>query len=343
MHLYCVENANITKAANPMTSIPLNALISLFSPTGKNARLSILIYHRVLEKPDLLLGGDGDISTFDLHLKYLTRHFKVLSLHEAVQRLKDGTLPSRAACITFDDGYADNAEIALPILQKYGVPATFFIAAGFIEGGMMWNDRVIETVRLAPGHSINLVELGLGNYDISTLEQRRKSLFSLIETLKYQPYADRMEKVQKINELIPVDLPVNFMMTAQQIQTLHRTGMEIGGHTVNHPILARLEAQQAYKEIVKGKEILESIIDAPVRYFAYPNGKPDQDYYVEHAAMLKKIGFEAAVSTTWGAANGFSDLFQLPRFTPWDKSDMRFALRMIQNMMRTVKVANVSA
>ncbi len=323
-------------------SILLNTLTSLFSPSGNKARLSVLIYHRVLEKPDPLLGSNDDIVTFDSHLQYLTEHFNVLSLHEAVQKLECGTLPSRAACITFDDGYADNAEIALPILQKYGLPATFFIAAGFIGGGMMWNDRVIEIIRRASGNSLDLSSLGLENYDISTLSQRQKSLFSIIEKLKYQPYEERLDQVEKLHALLPVDLPDNFMMTTQQIQILHRAGMEIGGHTVNHPILARLASRNAYKEIVEGKEILESIIGEPVRYFAYPNGKPNQDYHIEHVAMLKKIGFKAAVSTAWGAASSNSDLFQLPRFTPWDKSSTRFMLRMVQNILRTAEVAKVS-
>ena len=328
---------------NCLGTVPLNALLSLISPAGKNARLSILIYHRVQEKPDLLVGDDGEIAIFDSHLSYLTRHFKVLPLDEAIQRLNDGTLPDRAACITFDDGYADNAEIALPLLQKYGVPATFFIAAGFIGGGMMWNDRIIEIVRRAPGNALDLSSLGLGNYDISTLSQRQKSLFSIIEKIKYKSYEDRLDQDEKLHALLPVDLPENFMMTAEQIKTLHRAGMEIGGHTVTHPILAQLESEQAYREIAEGKEILEDCIGEPIRYFAYPNGKPDQDYRAEHASMLKKVGFKAAVSTTWGAVSRNSDLFQLPRFTPWDKSSTRFVLRMIQNMLRKAEVAKVSS
>ncbi len=329
----------MTKFASSVMSIPINVLASTFSPAGKNARLSILIYHRVQEKPDLLLGGNDDIVAFDSHLQYLTRHFNVLSLHEALQRLRDGTLPNRAACITFDDGYADNVEIALPMLQKYAVPATFFIAAGFIGGGMMWNDRVIEIIRRMQGDSLDLTQLGLEVYDISTLSQRRKSLFSLIDSLKYLPYDSRLEHVEELHQLIPVDLPDNFMMTAEQIKALHHAGMEIGGHTVTHPILARLEPEQAYREIAEGKEILEGIIGEPIRYFAYPNGKPYQDYHAEHADMIKKIGFKAAVSTTWGAASRNSDLFQLPRFTPWDLSNVRFVLRMVQNMMRKVEIA----
>jgi hypothetical protein len=83
-----------------------------------------------------------------------------------------------------------------------------------------------------------------------------------------------------------------------------------------------------------GKHALEAIIGAPVPLFAYPNGKPGQDYLAEHAAMAREIGFEAAVSTSWGSARPASDVFQLPRFTPWDRHPLPFLLRMIQNARR---------
>jgi peptidoglycan/xylan/chitin deacetylase (PgdA/CDA1 family) len=135
--------------------------------------------------------------------------------------------------------------------------------------------------------------------------------------------------------LVPADLPDDLMMTSEQIRLLHRAGMEIGGHTVNHPIVARMDGAAARNEIAGGKEALEGIIGAPVRLFAYPNGKPGTDYLADHVAMVKSLGFEAAVSTSWGAATIDSDPYQLPRFTPWDREQFRFTLRMLQNLQRT--------
>ena len=317
----------------------INRFASLFSPGGKHARLSIVLYHRVPVQPDELLNGEESAASFEAQISYLSSHFNILPLHEAIQRLQDNTLPSRAACITFDDGYANNAEVALPILEKYSAPATFFIAAGFINGGMMWNDKVIELIRRAPGHLLDLTEIGLGKHEIKTLAQRQKTLFSLVETFKYLPHEEKYAQLDKLSQLIPVTLPENFMMTAEQIRQLHNAGMEIGGHTVNHPILTRLDDETAYIEIENGKKLLEDIIESPVRLFAYPNGKPGQDYLQKHAAMIKEIGFDAAVSTAWGAARRNADIYQLPRFTPWDKSRRRFVMRMIQNMLRPIHTA----
>ena len=90
-------------------------------------------------------------------------------------------------------------------------------------------------------------------------------------------------------------------MTSDQVRALHEAGMEIGGHTVNHPILARTDDSVSSVEIANGKEMLEGIIGGPVRLFAYPNGKPGRDYVRQHPEMVKRLGFDAAVSTAQSA------------------------------------------
>lgn len=323
-----------------LTAAPANLLASIVSPAGKRARLSVLIYHRVLPEPDPLTDDQCDRQFFDTQINFLSTYFNVLPLPEAIQRLKDRTLPDKAACITFDDGYADNAENALPILQKYNVPATFFIAAGFLDGKMMWNDKVIELVRRTPGDHLDLSALDLGKHPVATLEQRRRTLFALIEKFKYQSFEERHAMITRLVESKPIALPDNLMMRTEQVRQLHQAGMEIGGHTLSHPILARTDSDTAYAEIADGKAKLEAIIQSPIRFFAYPNGKPWQDYRPEHVNMLKTIGFEAAFATAWGAADYQSDVHQLPRFTPWDRSRSRFILRMVQNMFRPAEIAS---
>ncbi len=269
-------------------------------------------------------------------MRQLAACFNVIPLYDAVRGLRKGKLPDRAACITFDDGYADNAEVALPILQKHGLPATFFVAASFLDGGRMWNDTVIELIRQAPGELLDLRSTGLGQFEIGTIPQRRHAVHNVLGKLKYLPQELRQSRVEAICALTPVPSS-NLMMTSHQIRVLHNAGMEIGGHTANHPILARLENHAARAEIANGKEMLESIIRAPVRFFAYPNGKPGGDYLPDHVRMVRDLGFDAAVSTAHGAARTDSDLYQLPRFTPWDRWEVRFTLRMAQNMLKAVE------
>jgi peptidoglycan/xylan/chitin deacetylase (PgdA/CDA1 family) len=317
------------------------ALLRIFSPGGQRGRLSILIYHRVLPRVDPLFPEAGDAESFDQQMGLLADCFRVIPLADAIRGLRSGNLPSRAACVTFDDGYADNAEIALPILKKHGIPATFFVSSGVLDGGRMWNDTVIELIRGAPGDLLDLGTLDLGSFPIGTIIQRRDTIDKLIRGLKHLPPESRQSRIDQMHSVIPVNPPGNLMMTSEQVRLLHRAGMEIGGHTVLHPILASTEKSAARTEIANGKEMLEGIIRAPVHFFAYPNGKPERDYLPEHVAMVRELGFEAAVSTAHGAARPGDDLYQLPRFTPWDRGGQsRFVFRMIQNMLRNTETVS---
>ncbi len=312
---------------------------SLASPAGRRAGLSILIFHRVLPEPDSLFPGEVDARRFDALMGWMQDWFNVLPLCEAVKRLQRGSLPARAAAITFDDGYADNHEVALPILQRHGLSATFFIATGFLNGGRMFNDTVIETVRRCAEPALDLTRLGLGLHDLRSLDARRQAIAALLDSIKYQPLAQRLETVSAMAETADVTLPDDLMMTARQVKALHEAGMEIGAHTVRHPILARLETEAAEQEIADSRDYLQELLGEPVTLFAYPNGKPEADYRCEHAAMARRLGFLAAVSTTWGVARGSSDCFQLPRFTPWERPRWRFGLNLLRNYGRTPAVA----
>jgi len=297
--------------------------------------ISILIYHRVVSEPDALLPDLPSADEFDRQLAAVDRWFTVLPLREAAARLRDGTLPVRAACVTFDDGYADNADVALPVLRRRGIPATFFVSTSFIDGGRMWNDSVIETIRAKQGNELDARPIGLDALDISTTAARREAIDRVLSALKYLPQEERQKRADTLASDAPRPLPSDLMMSADQVRTLHASGMEIGAHTVTHPILARLDAVRASGEIRDSKRRLEAITGTPVTLFAYPNGKPGRDYGREHVGMVKELGFEAAVSTAWGVANAQSDAHQLPRFTPWDKSPGKFVLRLLHNTFRT--------
>jgi len=297
--------------------------------------ISILIYHRVVSEPDALLPDLPSAAEFDRQLAAVERWFTVLPLREAAARLRDGTLPVRSACVTFDDGYADNADVALPVLRRRGIPATFFVSTSYIDGGRMWNDSVIETIRAKKGEVLDARSIGLESLDISTTESRREAIDRVLSALKYLPQEERQKRADTLAADAPRPLPSDLMMSTDQVRTLHASGMEIGAHTVTHPILARLDPVRASGEIRDSKRRLEAITGMPVTLFAYPNGKPGRDYGREHVGMVKDLGFEAAVSTAWGVANAQSDAFQLPRFTPWDKPPGKFVLRLLHNTFRT--------
>ena len=120
------------------------------------------------------------------------------------------------------------------------------------------------------------------------------------------------------------------MMTSEQVRELaHEQLVDVGGHTVSHPILKGLPAHLAYNEISEGKASLEGLIGRKLNCFAYPNGVPETDYGHEHVEMVKKAGFDLAVSTSPGGVRSQTDILQLPRFTPWDRRWLLFGLRML--------------
>ena len=310
---------------------------NFLSPAGGGGRLSILIYHRTLAAPDPILQDEIDVATFERHMTLLAADFNVLPLGEASARLVRGGLPARAACITFDDGYADNEQLALPILKRLGLPATFFVSTGFSDGGIMFNDGVIEAVRRAPAGTHDLSRLGLGSHTLDDGASRRAAIDTLLSDVKYRPVGERIALVEHIAGVMRSELPRNLMMRPAQIKRLHDEGMEIGGHTVNHPILTVLDERHARAEIVGGKHRLEEITGAPVTLFAYPNGKPGRDYGPQHVKLVKEAGFTAAVSTVSGVARRGSDLFQLPRFGPWDRNPRRLGARLLLGCVRSAQ------
>ncbi|KAB8058425.1 polysaccharide deacetylase family protein [Janthinobacterium violaceinigrum] len=297
------------------------------------ATLSILIYHRVLARPDPLFPHEVEARLFERQLRLIQRFYAPLPLAEAVQRLQDGSLPPRAACITFDDGYADNAQVALPLLQRHGLHATFFIATGYLDGGQMWNDTVIDAMRHAAGPVLDLREHGLGSVPIASLAQRQAAIATLLGRLKYLPFARRQQMAIQIRRQAGAAAGPGAMLSTAQLRQLQAAGMGLGAHTASHPILSTLPERAAQLDIANGKRQLESLIQAPVTLFAYPNGKAGRDYGARHVAMVKRLGFKAAVATDWGVARPGAglDLLQLPRFTPWDRGRLAFLWRMRQN------------
>jgi peptidoglycan/xylan/chitin deacetylase (PgdA/CDA1 family) len=313
--------------------------LSILSPAGSRGRLSILIFHRVLAQTDPLFPDVPTAFEFEQRMRWVSDWFNVLPLAQAVDMLFAGTIPSRALAITFDDGYADNEEIAAPILKRLGLSATFFVSTGFLDGGCMWNDRVIEAIRGCEDSHIDLRELGLQDFALDSRAARRHAIESILTDIKHHEQTKRQAIADAIIAAAGHPPLPRLMMRPDQVRAMRAHGMDIGAHTVTHPILTRLDGAAAHHEMRDGKRTLESLLGEPVVLFAYPNGVPLRDYSCSHVAMARDCGFKAAVSTAWGAGSMRSDRFQLPRFTPWDRTRMRYGLRLLANMRQREQAA----
>lgn len=273
----------------------------------------IIIYHRVLDQPDPLRPFDPDRACFDRQIRHVSRWWRILPLRDAISRLHEGTLPARAVSITFDDGYEDNLTNAVPVLQQYAATATFFVASGYSGKCMMFNDLVVEAVRNCKDKVVSIPGFEGAITIGETTEQRLAAISSILEGIKYRPVAERHRLALSLAADHDVDLSNRMMMTREQVRQMRESGMEVGAHTENHPILRNLSDPDAKLEIQNGKSALQDLLQEEVRGFAYPNGKSGRDFSQRDVDLVRDAGFEYAVTTDWAAADSSCDIFKLPR------------------------------
>jgi glycosyltransferase involved in cell wall biosynthesis/peptidoglycan/xylan/chitin deacetylase (PgdA/CDA1 family) len=321
-----VYNGNVKPAM-------MRSMLSMLSPAGPSARLSVLLFHKVPTLADPLASQELELARFEQLLDFIGANANVLPLLEASEALKRGTLPARAVALTFDDGYAEWIDNVAPALLRRRMPATFFITTGQFEGGVLWHERIIAAVRALPAQGAQL-PAGLRLYtDLDVPGCRERLVEQLQAHLKYAPLSQRMEAMEQLESQAcrPLILPPSF--DASSVRTLHSQGFEIGAHTVQKPNLKEITAPQARAEIADCKAELESIIGGAVHSFAYPNGRPGKDFSYEHVEMVKAAGYRTAVTTSIGVSNASTDPFQLPRFTPWGLSEERITFQLARNML----------
>ena len=222
----------------------VRSLLTVASPAGARGRLSVLVLHRVLAGPDPLVPEAIDAERFSEMCRWLRTMFNVVRLDVGMRQLARGDLPARALAITFDDGYADNHDVAMPILKHFDMPATVFVTTGFLDGGCMWNDAIIESFRRTRHRQTDLHELlppgAPASFPLETPAQRRHALDRVIEAVKYLEPAQRLSTVHRLADHLEVRLPTDLMMRSDQVVALLSGGLQVGAHTVSHPILTRI-------------------------------------------------------------------------------------------------------
>ncbi len=304
--------------------------LSLIGRWAAKGRLSILIYHQVLAAFDPMRPAEPVAERFNWQMALLARHFTPLSLTEALERLQAGRLPPNAVCVTFDDGYLNNLTVAQPILQQHGIPATVYVATAFSQGANMWNDRVLHL--FADGERTHL-RLGQEPVDLGDWASRRQLAQRCLDELKYLPWQQRLARVDALYQMNDAAEAPSLMMSPEQVRALADSGVEIGAHTVHHPILKPLSAAEQREEICQSRAQLEAWTGRPVRHFAYPNGRLDRDLDQQTQQQVREAGFDSAVITNPGVATAGTSPWLLPRFTPWDKTPARFQARLLRNQL----------
>jgi peptidoglycan/xylan/chitin deacetylase (PgdA/CDA1 family) len=231
--------------------------------------------------------------------------FDLVTMDEALRRLEEGGAPF--AAITFDDGYRDLAQFALPVLERHRAPFTAYIATGFAsrEARLWWTEMAEAFLRL---DRIEVAEEGLPSMvQSASLAQKRAAFDQIYWALRAGPEDRLLRVIAKLAAQAKVDgatLRDTLCMDWAEIQALSRHPLAtIGAHTIHHRMLAKWPHDVARDEMARSKALVEAQIDQPVRHFAYPVGDPTSAGAREFA-LAKEIGFASAVTTRPGMLFG---------------------------------------
>lgn len=303
-----------------------DVLASAFSWTGLSlaviyarrltgSRLPILAYHRVLpELPDDRFVFDPHlVSTttdeFRWQMEFIARHFEPMSLEDVLAAIESNAkLPANAVVVTFDDGYDDNYHEAYPVLQQCGIPATFFIATGYINGTLpFWYDWLSAIIVGNPASILEVSTIG-ERYTLSPkVSERREVYETLANRLKGVPNQERLAVLDELEsrygevyrELGDSVSRASRPMTEQQLAEMARGGMQFGSHTVSHPILARLSDDELRSELIESRKRLREWTGQEISLLAYPNGGLS-DFSDRVVATAREAGYRLAVAYVSG-------------------------------------------
>jgi len=306
----------------------------------------VLMYHRIAEEATDPWDICVSPQQFEEQLSWLTQNANVLSLNSFYDRWRNKTLKKGSVAITFDDGYLDNYETAKPLLEKYGVPATFFIATQNMQtGDPFWWDELLhfflfeQTLPAQLAVQIEDEELVV---DIEGEETITNELALKIESWKgdqppntkraaaflqvWQGFKTLMPQAQqaalktlKKGYKTTTGLP-KIISSAQLLEVAASPLFTIGVHTVSHPALALFSKEVQQKEVIESKQILENLLQKKMEFLAYPYG----NYNSSAQAVAKKAGLLAAFTTESVSADKCANPFGIGRKIitnqPLDKS-----------------------
>jgi peptidoglycan/xylan/chitin deacetylase (PgdA/CDA1 family) len=288
----------------------------------------ILSYHRINDDQDPFFPAVPS-PIFERQMAHIAQTFKVFPVEELVERAHRRALPRNALAVTFDDGYRDNLTHAAPVLARHGLPATIFLATGFIgTASVPWFDRVAMAFKATTAASW-MAPWG-ENLSLARRPDRLTALDRTLGYLKRLPDDDLQHTVDELLETLEVvegKAFKNLMLTWDDVHALGGLGFSIGAHTVSHPILSRVKPARAWAEILGSRTAIESTLGSPPRTFAYPNGGPD-DYTTTVTRLVREAGFRCAVTTRFGVNTRTTSPYELRRGGPWERDLPTFALKL---------------
>ena len=293
----------------------------------KQPSLTVINYHRVY---------DGSIRTdfdeqvfeasaehFDAQVKWLKGHFDALDEAAVIDLATSGRpFTGRHVFITFDDAYADNYDIAYPILKAHAMPAIFFAPTQIISDRRLgWWDLISYFVKATTQKEVSIAG---ATHSLDTPGAREVAIGNLLRTMKSLDESETRDLVATLAERCEVDPPPSEVQSAQlmtweQLREVSENGVAVGSHTHSHRVLATLPAEVQKSELVQSRQLLEDRIGKPVRSLAYPVGGPSA-FTEETKSLAREAGYEVAFAFHGGVNHGrISDRFSISRISPPDQ------------------------
>jgi len=254
---------------------------------------------------------------FRVQMEYFSREWQVLSLDELAEYVRLGkSVPEKAVVVTLDDGYQDNYRYAYPILREYRVPATVFLTTSYVGSrDVFWWDRIDYAIQHTSRANLRLNELGA--YSVRSEAEKTLAVGRITEKLRKLPEARRGLLVEKVIDICEAgaqpDLGSGLVLSWEECEEMKRSGIDIGSHTISHPMLTGLSLEQARYEMEQSKKQIEEKLGIEVRAFSYPFG----DYNTDIVALVRKSGYACAVTASPAKVIGCEDsVYQIGRIAP---------------------------
>ena len=303
---------------------------TLFDSIIPQKNIVILMYHRIIESNYNFWKLNVTPTTFEKHIKYICENYKVLRLEEDWENIVEAD--QKYVVITFDDGYVDNYQFALPILEKYHVPATIFVSTDLIDTDeMYWWDE-LENIFIMNQYMGEFLFNG-NLYKVADYDSRKKVCIMIRNHIKDMNPIKQKESMNELRSALEVERPVISELRCINTTELTRIAaspyVTIGGHTKSHLSMGWHHPEELLRsEIKESLRILEKIIRRTPRVFAYPfGGAGDRCNLADH--ILSEYGIRKSVLVQNGNVSISDGMYNMPRHMVFEGEDMEKKLKKI--------------
>lgn len=285
----------------------------------------VLIYHRVIDLSDDPQQMAVSIKLFDKHLQYLKKNFQIISLQELVSDLKSRIVRKKSLVITFDDGYFDNYVNALPLLEKYEIPATIFVSSDYVNTDkLFWWDELEQIILRGKSIEDSLtLKINASECSWTEISENKLNVFNEVhKLLKSSSEEQRLIAMASLREQFDTNSIVTEYRALTKAELLRLSNsplIEIGAHTATHCVLSNETRERQMHELVESKKALEQIIKKEIFSFSYPFGS-ENDISIFTPQFVESAGFNCAVANIQNFTDKHSELYKIPRILirNWD-------------------------